>query len=108
MMSSNLDPPACLGGDCETWFDPTIDPRPDASQLDAASRRKAEDKRTLKFYKLFNRQSGPGLGIVNERICAGTFSDSRACSNDDQIRFLEAPRFGVEVVESTRHAGDDR
>jgi hypothetical protein len=54
MVSGNLNPPSCLRRDRKTWLNSTVDPGPNLARLDPASWRKAEDRRTLELYKLFD------------------------------------------------------
>src|SRR5438132_2907282 len=101
MMSSNLDPPSGLGRDGKTRLDSTIDPRPNLTQFNAASRRETKDGRPLALDKFFNRHPGARLGIVHERAPNRALPDAWSRCDDVQVGFLEATGFRIEIVETT-------
>src|SRR5437867_1486493 len=108
MMSSDFNSPTRLRGDRKTRLDTAVDPGAYLTGLDPTVWGKAEDRRPLTSNEFFDRQPFPRLGIVYECGRNYALTHSRPRSNDDQVGLLEASGLGIQVVESTWHAGDDR
>src|SRR5207302_657448 len=100
MVPSNFNSPSSLCGDREAWLDTTVHPSTNVSQLDAASGRKAEYRGMFAPHKLLNAEPRAGFGVVDKRARYQTLSNPRPCSDDDQIRLLEAAGFRIQVVEA--------
>src|SRR5439155_8691362 len=97
-----------LRGDCKTRLDTAVDPGGYLTGLDPTVWCKPEDRRPLTSNEFFDRQPFPRLGIVYECGRNYALSNSRPCSNDDQVGLLEAAGLRVQVVKAAWHAGDDR